>query len=351
MQHRTIKNLAAVALALIFVATQALAQDVSPQVDKSVAAALNFLVRQQNPDGSFDASGPRIAFTGLSLMSFLAAGNVPDEGKYGPVVRGAMDYLIRTSPADGYWGRIDGSRMYGQGIATLALAEAYGADHDPAHQQAARAVLQRAAAVIFKAQDATKSPLFAGGWRYEPTNPDSDLSLSGWCALALRAAANVGLDVPHDRVVRALAFVQRCYRADQNGFAYQPGRDASIAMTGVGILNLYLLQAADASSASISLNAPQLQPAGKFLQTHPVLDSTPMPYYAIYYATQAAFQAGGQTWDAVWSTTQARLLGAQNPDGGFPQSASSEEPGRVYATSMAVLSLAVPYRLLPIYQR
>ena len=47
----------------------------------------------------------------------------------------------------------------------------------------------------------------------------------------------------------------------------------------------------------------------------------------------------------------AALLPIQNPDGGWPQSTSSEEPGRVYATSMSLLTLTVPYRILPIYQR
>jgi hypothetical protein len=38
-------------------------------------------------------------------------------------------------------------------------------------------------------------------------------------------------------------------------------------------------------------------------------------------------------------------------DGGWPQSRNGEEPGRNYATSMALLTLAVPQNLLPIYQR
>jgi hypothetical protein len=341
MHERKIFRMIVVLAILVFTATTA-AQDVPPQVDKAIAGGLDFLAHHQNPDGSFEATGPKIALTGLSLMSFLASGHTPDEGRYGAVVRAATDYLVKTSPADGYWGRVDGSRMYGQGIATLALAEAYGADHDPRTRQLEREVLQRAVAVIFTAQDALKVEPFAGGWRYEPTNPDSDLSLSGWCALSLRAAAAVGIDVPKDRVARALTFVLRCFRADQSGFSYQPGRDASIAMTGVGMLNLYLLQGPD---------RPELVLGARYLVAHPVVDATPMPYYALYYSTQAAFQAGDPTWSNVWRSTQIRLLPAQNPDQGWPQSASGEEPGRIYATSMALLTLSVPYRILPIYQR
>jgi len=49
--------------------------------------------------------------------------------------------------------------------------------------------------------------------------------------------------------------------------------------------------------------------------------------------------------------TQEQLLGLQMSDGGWPQSKTSEEPGRAYATSLAVLSLSVPQKLLPTYQR
>jgi hypothetical protein len=318
-------------------------QDVSPQVDKAIADGIAFLAKQQHPDGSSDSGGPRIAMTGLTLMSFLAAGHVPDEGRYGTSARAAMEFLIGSAPSDGYFGKVDGSRMYGHGIATLALAEAYGADHDPKRRLAARAVLIKAVDLIFKAQDVAKAEPFAGGWRYEPTNPDSDLSLSGWNALALRAAANVGIEVPKERVDRALGFVMRCYRPEQGGFAYQPGNDASIAMTGVGMLNLYLLEGPGRSELSSSAN---------FLTIHPVTDDTRMPYYATYYSTQAAFQAGGQTWTTVWKLTQARLLPLQDKaDSGWPQSPTGEEPGRVYATSMACLSLSVPYRVLPSHQR
>jgi hypothetical protein len=76
-----------------------------------------------------------------------------------------------------------------------------------------------------------------------------------------------------------------------------------------------------------------------------------MPYYSMYYSTQAAFQAGPPIWPVIWLVTQDRLLVTQMKDGGWPQSRSGEEPGRVYATAMSVLTLSVPYRLLPIYQR
>ncbi|HTW94991.1 MAG TPA: hypothetical protein VMD30_09375, partial [Tepidisphaeraceae bacterium] len=136
--------------------------DLTPQVTDAVSRGIAFLAAHQKPDGSLDDEGrPRVAVTGLGLMAMLACGDVPDEGKYGPAARAAADWLVRIEPADGYFGQIDGSRMYGHGIVTLALAEAIGVESDPVRRQREMAALRRAVEVIFKAQDVQKDPPFA----------------------------------------------------------------------------------------------------------------------------------------------------------------------------------------------
>jgi hypothetical protein len=89
------------------------------RVDASVAAGLAYLAQQQNADGSWEGGGPPVAMTGLSLMAYLAGGHTPDVGKYGLVVRRAMDRLVEFVPEDGYFGKVDGSKMYGQGSQRL----------------------------------------------------------------------------------------------------------------------------------------------------------------------------------------------------------------------------------------
>ena len=113
-------------------------------------------------------------------------------------------------------------------------------------------------------------------------------------------------------------------------------------MTGVAVLNLFLLDASDRDEVVHGV---------QYILDHPVNNETRFPYYTMYYTTQSAFQAGEPAWPIVWNQNRQRLLKSQLPDGGWPQSASTEEPGRVYATSLAVLTLSVPYRLLPTYQR
>jgi len=313
------------------------------EVDASIRSGLSFLASRQSLDGAFEGdSAPRVATTGLALMSFLAAGHTPDDGRFGQNVRRAIDFLVHQAPADGYFGQLDGSRMYGHGIVVLALAEAYGVEPLETNRAAIRAVLERGVAQILAAQDAPKDATSVGGWRYEPRSADSDLSLSGWNILALRAAANVGIDVPKDHVDRAGSYILQCYNKLQHGFGYQPRLDAGPGMTGVAVLNLCLLDAS---------HRDEVQRGVQFILDHPVGDQTRFPYYTMYYVTQAAYQFGEPAWNAVWTNTRDRLLHAQIGDGGWPQSRSGEEPGRSYATSMAVLTLCVPKSLLPTYQR
>ncbi len=332
-----------VTLALLMVVQPLRAQDQSEaDLDASIARGLAFLARLQKEDGTFEGGGPRLAMTALALMAFLSAGHAPDSGKHGLTVRRCIDALIRAAPEDGYFGRIDGSRMYGQGIITLALAEVYGVETNTESREKIEKVFASAVRVILKAQEVKKGPPHAGGWRYEPSSGDSDLSLSGWNALALRAAQNVGMTVAKEPVERAVSYVLQCFRKDKSGFSYQPGHDPTVAMTGVGVLSLYLLDAA---------GQPELQAAAKYLVEHPIQNDTRFFYYSLYYTAQAAFQCGEPTWPAVWKVTRERLVGIQMEDGGWPQSRTGEEPGRIYATSMAILALTVTYRLLPIYQR
>ena len=309
--------------------------------ETAVDLALLHLERRQHAEGHFQAD-PKLAVTALVLTSFLATGNVPDHGRHGGTVRRAVDHLVRSAPADGYFGRVDGGRMYGQAICVIALSQAYGVEQDRARRSTMRAALVNAVKVIVDAQNVKKEPPHAGGWRYEPGAADSDLSVSAWNAVALRAAREIGLEVPDAAIAAAAAYVKRCAHPAAGGFGYQPGGESGVAMTGAGLITLSLLSTGD---------TPEVAAGAKFLREHPVVGATRFPYYAMYHATQAADHVGGETWTVVSRAAQERLLRTQLPSGAWPASTSPEEPGEVYATAMAVLTLGVPRRLLPLYQR
>lgn len=318
----------------------ALPTELAPAISNGLA----FLARQQAPDGSLGGGGPKVAITGLGLLAFLAAGDAPEVGRYGLVVHAAGDYLLSQQNADGYFGSGDRG-MYIHAIATLALTQLYGVEPSFERRLRIRAILVKAVPVILEAQKAPKSePKYSGGWRYERNSADSDLSLSGFNALTLRAARDIGIEVPDDALTRAAQFVIGCYNDAAKGFSYQPGNDAQPGETGIGVLCLYVLGAAD-NHQSV------LDKATDYLEAHPIDEHSPFPYYAAYYVTQAAYQRGGQAWIKTGRRGIEWLIKQQEKDGGWPQSKTAQEPGRVYATAMAVQALAVPYRLLPIYQR
>jgi hypothetical protein len=333
-------------------------QDLSRELEDPISRGLAYLARQQQPDGSIQNreqetrdnptrfTGPKVAFTGLSLIAFLAAGHTPDNGKHGLVVRNALEYLVKACPDDGYYGNVDASRMYGHAIATLALAEAYGTETDAKQRKRVRAALDKAVKVLLAAQNAKKDDVHRGGWRYEAASTDSDLSVTGWCALALRAAHDAGIQVPKDSADRAAEYILRCYRPGKKGFSYQPGGDPTPGVTASAVLNLHLLDRASRQEAAVG---------AQFLLDNRIDNKTEYPCYARYYAAQAAFQSGGEVWTRIWRRTRTALLEEgptkQDADGSWPQSRTANEPGSTYSTAMAVMTLSIPLRLLPTYQR
>jgi Prenyltransferase and squalene oxidase repeat len=312
------------------------------RIDAAVSSGLAFLARQQSDDGSFDTVGPKIATTGIALIAYLSAGHTPEVGRYGLTVRRAVNYLLSVVPADGYIGRIDGSRMYGQGIVTLALSEAYGVEHDPQQRVRIRAAIELSVSVILKAQQVEKPEPHAGGWRYEPQSTDSDLSLVGWNLLALRAARNIGVEVPQDSLNRAMVFVLRCYRAEPGGFAHQPQTEVSAGMSALGVTLLCLLDSPDRAEVSTS---------AEFLTSRAGDEPARFVGSTVHASARAAVLIGGPVGAQLWDSVRDFVLKSQLEDGGWPPSRSGDEPGRSFSTSMSVLALCAPRRTLPAYER
>jgi len=69
-------------------------------------------------------------------------------------------------------------------------------------------------------------------------------------------------------------------------------------------------------------------------------------FYNLYYMAQALFQSDFEAWQVWNQRIIERLQQMQQEDGSF-----TSNYGRAYATGMAVLTLALNYRLLPIYER
>ena len=314
------------------------------QIDDAVARALEYLARQQRPSGAWatDPHGESTAATSLALMAFMASGHVPGEGPYGDALLRGVDWVLAEQRRDGLLisRQGHGQPMYDHGISALMLAEVVGM-LDKQRGERCRRALEDAVRLILRAQSVPKSSHHAGGWRYHPTSNDSDLSVTGWQLLALRAAKNVGCDVPAEHIDRAVEYVKKCYQS--GGFGYQPGHGPSATRKGTGILCLEICgqHHADESLA-----------AAESLLRNPLGLGEPYFFYGVYYCSVGMFQVGGRHWEQFRSDLFRLLVGNQQPDGSWTAPHHTESRfGTIYSTSLGVLGLAVEYQYLPIYQR
>ncbi|MDF3130220.1 terpene cyclase/mutase family protein [Kiritimatiellaeota bacterium B1221] len=335
----------ACALTLSLVIPALSAQSISPvlaphaqDVEAALDNAFEYLLRTQHADGSFDGQyGKSAGVVALAGMSFLAAGHTPGNDRYGSFINDCIDYVLLQQNEDGYIltsGKPD-KGMYSHNISTLFLAEVSGM-LDPERDVQVRGALEKAIRVILGAQDHKKRGGHEGGWRYSPKATDSDLSVSGWALMSLKAARLNGAMVPEKNIQDAITYVKN--RQGENGsLGYQGKGGGRVALSGLGILCLTLTGHHD---------SPEVQLAQRdLMKRYQKLPKDSHSEYGLYYVTQAAFQLGGDSWEQIGDWLYRTYLPKQKEDGSW----SGKTP--VYSTSMILLSLTVPYRQLPIYQR
>jgi hypothetical protein len=314
-------------------------------VDQAIVRALKFLAAEQRESGAWvvQAYGESTAATSLAVMAFLAAGHVPGEGPYGEQLIKGIRWVMSQQQREGMLVAAQShGPMYSHGISTLMLAEVIGMLGKEDAKQC-REVLKKAVSIILIAQNVPKHDRHAGGWRYKPLDRDADISVTGWQLLALRAAKNIGMDVPADNIDLAVQYVKKCSDNNRGGFSYQPGNGPTPTRTGTGILCLEICG---------QHKADETLAAADYLLNDPLRPHSNYYFYGVYYCTVGMFKVGGKHWEMTRDSITEQLLVSQNLDGSWNSSFGSEKNmGKVYCTSMAVLGLAVEYQFLPIYQR
>jgi hypothetical protein len=316
------------------------------EVDAAVNRALAFLRQSQEREGCWLAAGfgsPQSpAITGLCVMAFLSAGHTPTEGPHAHAVTAGVRWVLKKQQPSGLINAGDSFDMYHHGICTLMLAEVVGMT-DGALAAEVRQRLAKAVELILKAQRTEGGS--RGGWRYTSTGADADLSVTGWQLLALRAAKNVGCDVPSSAIDRAVEYVRNCFDESRGAFAYMPANYLTVPCTGTGILCLEL-------AGKANHRAPEsLRAAAYILRNPPAIDQAHC-YYGLYYCSQAMFQLGGSFWDDYRAKMLDVLLRNQQRNGALTgRDLEAQRCGAPYTTAMGVLALTVEYRFLPIYQR
>jgi hypothetical protein len=247
--------------------------------------------------------------------------------------------------------------LYSHSLAALALCEAYGMTQDPDLREPA----QRAIDFIVASQDKQ-----GGGWRYSP-GLNTDTSVTGWMMMALKSGELAGLSVPSE----TYAGIERWLDASQQSasephlFRYNPfapdtpeqrhGRKASRTMTAVGLLmRMYTGWRRD--------NANLARGADYLAENLPAIGTPRQPErdtYYWYYGTQVMFHMGGEHWQRWNSRLHPLIVQSQVPAGPLAGSWDPKGPvpdrwgphgGRLYVTTLNLLSLEVFYRHLPLYE-
>ncbi len=344
----------------------------APQTEESIELGLAYLARQQLQDGSWtlhgipeDDSGKGLllisdtAATGLAILAFQGAGFNHREFKYANQLKSAIDWLMENQKESGEL-YIDSNsnsdnvcRFYSHGIAALALCEAYGMTQDGA----LRIPAQRALDYIANTQNQK-----LGGWRYR-TNSESDTSVTGWMMMAMQSGRLAGLRTDEKTWEGIKRWLRLAQSPDEDFlFRYNPyaldkpttrhGRNATPCMTSVGLLmNMYI---------GWNRQDPRYQAGAQYLLDNLPNDSTitQRDTYYWYYSTQIMRHIGGDPWDQWHRALHPMLVGSQIQNGEMAGSWDPLNPvpdrwgaqaGRLYVTTMNLLSLEVDYRLLPLY--
>lgn len=310
--------------------------EITPELRVAVEKGFEYLAAQQAADGSWGADryGRNVAITALACLAFMADGNVPGRGPYGPSVQRGLEFILGSATESGLIAA-DTSHgpMYGHGFATLFLGEIYGMTGGS--DSRVREILLKAVRLIVNTQN------HEGGWRYHPVPFDADISVTICQVMALRSARNAGLSVPKETIDRAIAYVKACQNPGDGGFRYMisPGGSA-FPRSAAGVASLYY--AGIYEGPAITEGLEYLLRTGQDLS----YQSGGHYYYGHYYAAQAMFLAGGRYWAQWFPRIRRQLLAAQQQDGAWPSN-----HGESYGTAMSLLVLQVPNRLLPIFQR
>ncbi len=298
------------------------------QVDVIYGRGLAYLSKSQNAQGFWnDSSGDEPGVVGLCVAAFLAHGDDPNHGSYAQNIKRGLDYILSKQNKVKDNGFI-GNSMYTHGFATKALAEAYGVVDHPKIGEA----LKKAVDLILSAQK--RNPFNA--WRYTPDARDADSSVSGCQIVSLLGARNAGFPVPDEAIRKALAYMANC-RGANGSYGYTTSAGGKPTLTAIGLLCFALAKEKNNKGFQASL---------EFLKKNMDYRDRSYPYYFEYYMSQALFHADDQIW-AEWNERNIRYLGTiQSSDGSFPGN-----QGLSFSTAGALLSLALNYRYLPIYEK
>lgn len=314
---------------------QAVHRDVRELYDRG----LNYLIKTQSNDGSWKGQQGGAGVTGLCAMTFLATGEDPNFGKYSSVIRKAIKNIIKgQNRSTGYYG----GSMYHHGFAMLAMAEAYGSVDDRKLWDAAdgkQISIAESLELAVRCATTSQNSNPSSAWRYSPGTNSADTSVSGAVLVGLLAARNAGVAVPDENIKKAISYYEKLTSSGgEVGYSGIGGHGSSDARSSIACLVFALAKRKELKQFEATLD---------YLRDR--LEASSNSHYAeytLYYRAQALFQGDIEAWQKWNKLTIKRLKAKQQPDGSI-----NGNYGPAVGTSMSLLSLALNFRLLPIYER
>ncbi len=319
---------------------------ITPKTEASIAKGLAYLARVQGRDGSWRSSGGYggggypVAMTSLAGMAMMSAGNTQVEGPYAINVRKAIDFLLSSVQRNGLIARqSESSRpMHGHGFAIMFLAQAYGMEPDPTRQAKIKRALRRAIDLTGKSQSGP------GGWLYTPDSGGDEGSVTVTQIQGLRAARNAGVHVPKSIIDKATNYIKISANPD-GGIRYRAGSPGTSrpAITAAAVATMYNAGEYENPIALKSLEYLKKHLKGK----SGARTFGGHQYYATLYAGQAMYLSSEENWKSYFPHTRDWLIGAQASDGSW----QGDGVGTTYGTAIALMTLQLPYKNLPLLQR
>lgn len=320
----------------------------TPDSEAAVERGLRWLAAHQLRDGSWrfnhhlglcqgqcrnpGSVASSTAATALGLLPFLGAGHTHMAGDYQPTVKRGLDYLMSRALTTPHGADLQEGTMYAQGLATMALCEAYGMTQDPYLKEPAQAAID----FIVNAQHS------AGGWRYAPGQP-GDTTVTGWQVMALKSGQMAYLRVPRPTLEGAQRFLNSVQADGGSRYGYQePGSEPTTSSVGL-LLRMY---------DGWTNEQPSIIRGVDFVsEDGPSSDNM----YFNYYATQVLHHAGGPQWQPWNEAMRDMLVNSQATRGHengswYFAGGRCVSGGRLLGTSLALLTLEVYYRYLPLYR-
>ncbi len=318
------------------------------KMELAVQAGLRYIIGRQKADGSFECEKYPTAVAGLSCLAILANRGHRPVPEHEAALKAGIDFILLQQNEKG----MVGVNLYEHAIATLAVLQRLGMVA-PESDPRLTAFCRRALDLTLAGQAMSKLKRNQGGWTYDATDGNSDLSNTSWQLLVLYSARQCGFVIDPACFRSALAYINLC--AQKDGYGYTPpyterSGKSHRSLTGVALFLKEIL-----APGSMDLESgvvrwlTEAQPSWGGAQYRGYF------FCASFYMTQGMFQIGGALWEDYYNRLVALLLERQESDGHWPFPPDNLDEGvkagPVYATSMAVLMLSQEKQFLPIYQR